>query len=174
MELHMDLYLNLQMYVYFIPIISPSCIINIMPISVSFLCSYNLFFIAKQQDGVEQDNEMMVPKHLVGRIIGKGGSNIRQLREASGARIDVSCVFNDDFNGHNMLKYNIYVFFPHPLFLSLMNNNLALFQDRNDIHSSIKIKCCKGACQNIRIYLRSDIRNKAICRACFAPKAIAC
>ena len=33
---------------------------------------------------------MLVPKHMVGRIIGRAGCKIKEIREESGARIDVS------------------------------------------------------------------------------------
>jgi len=40
----------------------------------------------------DNPGELRVPKGLVGRIIGKGGCKIKEIREASGARIDVSLI----------------------------------------------------------------------------------
>ena len=40
----------------------------------------------------DNPGELRVPKGLVGRIIGKRGCKIKEIREASGARIDVSLI----------------------------------------------------------------------------------
>ena len=40
----------------------------------------------------DNPGELLVPKGLVGRIIGKGGCKIKEIRESSGARIDVSLI----------------------------------------------------------------------------------
>ena len=38
-------------------------------------------------------NELLVPKSMVGRIIGKAGARIKEIRESTGAKIDVSITF---------------------------------------------------------------------------------
>lgn len=43
------------------------------------------------------DDPLRIPKRLVGHIIGKQGANIKNLRESSGARIDIDLEDSDDF-----------------------------------------------------------------------------
>ena len=47
---------------------------------------------SESQEDVAMENlgEMMVPKRAVGLIVGKGGTRIKELKEISGAQIEVS------------------------------------------------------------------------------------
>lgn len=71
---------------------------------------------AKLEGGQSQTVVMPVPKHAVGRIIGRGGANIRSLQRESGAKVRPASAY--------------YILMCHMVFSGLPGNCAAVTSDR--------------------------------------------